>query len=150
MAQFYVSLSQNEMADQIATLLNTYNKLYKCHTAATICREKTDYFVEVVNDRVVGCVGLTQRDADLCEVRHACVSPDYQRKGIGKKLVELAIANCPTNYIYATIREDNAPSLKMVQSLGFSFVRKHWNVDHFVITVGRKRNHGSLCQQQHQ
>lgn len=143
MAEFYVSLSQKEMARQIAALINLHNKLYKRHTERTIYRDKADYFVEVVGNMIVGCAGLSRRDTNLSEVRHVCVHPDFRQRGIGKKLVNLAIANCKTDYVYMTIREDNIPSLKMAQSLGFVLVKKHWSVDHHVITVGRRKNHAS-------
>lgn len=142
MAEFYVSLSQKEMAYQIAALINTHNKLYKRHTERSICRDNADYFVEIIEDRIIGCAGLSQRDTNLCEIKHVCVHPDFRRRGIGKKLVNLAIANCKTDYVYMTIREDNIPSLRMAQSLGFVPVKQHWNVDHHVITVGRRKE---LC-----
>lgn len=146
MAEFYVSLSQREMAIQIATLVNVHNKLYKRHTERTIFKDKADYFVEIVIDQVVGCVGLSQRDTNLSEIKHVCVHPHFRQRGIGKKLVNLAIANCKTDYVYMTIREDNIPSLKMAQSLGFVPVKKHWNVDHFVVTVGRRKDYASASR----
>lgn len=141
MAEFYVSVSQGEMARQIASLINLHNKLYRRHTERSVWRDKANYFVEVIGSQVIGCVGLTQRDTNLCEVKHVCVHPGFRQKGIGSKLVELAVANCKTDYVYMTIRDDNIPSLKMAQSLGFVPVRQHWSVDHHVITVGRRKNH---------
>ena len=146
MAEFYVSLTQREMASQIAALVNIHNKLYKRHTERSIYKEKGDYFVEVVGNRVVGCVGLSRRDTNLTEVKHVCVHPDFRLRGIGKRLVNLAIANCETDYVYMTVREDNIPSLKMAQSLCFVPVKKHWNIDHSVITVGRRKNYASASR----
>lgn len=134
---FFVSLSEKEMARQIAALINTHNRLYRRRTERYIMSDKSDYFVEIVLNSVVGCAGLSQRDTNLSEIKHVCVHPSFRQKGIGKKLVSLAMANCPTDLVYMTIREDNTPSLKMASSLGFNFVRKHWNIDHHVITVGR-------------
>lgn len=142
MAEFYVSLTQKEMACQIAMLVNAHNKLYKRHTEWSIFKDKADYFVEVVGNRIVGCAGLSQRDTNLSEIKHVCVDPEFRQRGMGKKLMNLAIANCKTDYIYMTIREDNIPSLKMAQSLNFVPVKKHWSIDHFVITVGRRKE---LC-----
>jgi ribosomal protein S18 acetylase RimI-like enzyme len=145
MATFFVSLSTREMARQIALLVNMHNRLYKKHTENTILKDNADYFVEVIQSNVIGCAGLVKKDTDLCEIKHVCVHPEFRKRGIGKKLVTLAIANCPTNLIYMTIREDNVASLAMAKSLGFVQVRKHWNVDHFVITVGRRKNH-DVCR----
>ena len=141
MAEFYVSLTRSEMACQIATLINLHNQLYRRHTERSVLRNKTDYFVEIIGNKVIGCAGLSRRDTNLCEVKHVCVHSEFRKKGIGSKLVKLAIANCTTDYVYMTIRDDNTPSLKMAQSLGFVPVRQHWSVDHYVITVGRRKNY---------
>ena len=104
---------------------------------------KTDYFVEFEGGKVVGCAGVLKRFPNMSEIRHVCVDTPYRSKGIASKLVNLAIANCGTELVYMTIRDDNVPSLKMASSLGFVFVKKHWSIDHFVITVGRRQDHGS-------
>jgi RimJ/RimL family protein N-acetyltransferase len=46
--------------------------------------------------------------------------------------------NCETQYIYGTIRGDNAPSIKLVDKLGWKFIRRDWNKDHWVITMAKK------------
>lgn len=143
MAEFYVSVSQIQMADQIATLINLHNKLYKRHTKHSIMREKTEYFVELEGGKVIGCAGLARRDDNLCEVKHVCVHPNARRRGIASKLVKLAIAHSPADYVYMNINEHNEASLKMAQSLGFVYVRKFFNIDHYVITVGRRKNNAN-------
>ena len=144
MAEFYVSVSKDSMAKQIAVLVNKFNKWYKTHTAYSISRDDTDYFVEVVNDRVVGCVGLQKRFYNSSEIKHMCVEPEFRRKGIAKRLVNLAIANCNTEYVYMKIRDDNLPSLMLAKTLGFVPIKKHWSVDHFVVTVGRRKSYASI------
>jgi L-amino acid N-acyltransferase YncA len=50
------------------------------------------------------------------------VSPSYQRQGIGRKLVEQAIATAPTlqlTTLLGFIFADNQPSLKLFQQFGF-------------------------------
>jgi len=140
MADFYVSVSRESMAQQITALVNRHNKLYKRLTPYNLARENAEYFVEVVGNRVVGCVGLSARFHNASEIKHVCVDPAFRRKGIGRKLISLAIANCRTENVYMTIRDDNLASLMLAKSLGFVPIRQHWSVDHFVITVGRKRN----------
>ena len=145
MAGFYVAVSKEGMAMQIAALINTHNKLYRKHSTWSVLNDKANYFVEVMSSRVVGCVGTVKRYSTLSEVKHVCVDPGYRKQGIARRLVELAITNCETEYVYMTIRDDNIPSLKMAESLGFVPVRKHWSVDHYVITVGRKRKHECIA-----
>jgi ribosomal protein S18 acetylase RimI-like enzyme len=138
MAEFFASLSKREMARDVSRMLNEFNRLYVRHDADSIMSSATDYFVEINNGRVIGCAGLLKKEKTLSEIKHLCVSPAYKRHGIGRKLALLAIANCDTDYVCMNVREDNVPSLKLAQSLGFVYVTKRWNKDHHVITVGRK------------
>ena len=137
MAEFYVSLSHNEMAKQIADLVNTHNQLYKKHTTYSVLNSVARYFVEVVNDKVIGCTALVKEEENLSRNFHTCVSPAFRRKGIARKLKLLAIQNCNTSYIFSTVREDNTPSINMNLSLGYVFVNKIWSKDHYVLTLGR-------------
>ena len=138
MAEFYVSLSNNEMAAQIAGLINTHNQLYKKHTIYSVLNSAAKYFVEVINDKVIGCTALIKEEEDLNRNFHTCVSPEFRRRGIARKLKLLAIQNCDTSYIFSTVREDNIPSINMNLSLGYIFVNKTWSRDHYVLTLGRR------------
>jgi len=133
------------MARQIAKLVNDYNRLYRKHSEYSVLKDRADYFVEVVADKVIGCVGLTKKHPTISEVKHVCVHPQYRRQGIAKKLINLAMANCKTPYVYMTIRKDNLPSLLTAKSLGFVLVREDWRKDHYVVTVGRARENGANC-----
>ena len=142
MAEFYVSLSVEEMASQIASLLNKHNKLYKKHKESTIIgNAETNYFVEVVHNTVIGCVGSVRKSERVTELKHVCVDPAYRRRGIASKLSNLAIANCSTEFVSMSVREDNKASLNMAKSMGFIQLKKHWSVDHYVITLGRAKDH---------
>jgi len=138
MAEFYVTLSQLDIAKQIADLLNKYNRLYTFHTEHSIINSAADYFVEIVEDKVVGCTALLKEFPMLSKSFHTSVLPEYRRKGLGVKLLMTAINNCSTPYVYGTIREDNNASLRLVNKLGWRFVRKDWKRDHHVITVAHK------------
>lgn len=138
MADFYITLPQQEIAKQVAFLLNSYNKLYKRHTPFSIMQSMADYFVEVVGDKVVGCTALVQEYPELSKSYHTSVLPDCRGKGLATKLLMTAITNCKTPYIYGTIREDNIASLGLVRKLGWQFVKKEWNKDHYVVTMANK------------
>ena len=145
MADFYVSLSNNEIASQIAALLNTHNQLLVSHNAVSIGSGASNYFVEISRtaqgiSQVVGCAGLLKEFPTLSKIYHVSVRPDYRNMGIAKKLIGLAIQNCETERVYMTVREGNVPSLKMASSLNFKFVDKMWSRshDHMVILVGRR------------
>jgi len=138
MAEFYISLSSDEIAAQIAGLLNIQNKLYKHHSKYTIKRSAADYFVEVERNRVIGCVALLKEYPTMSKCYHMSIAPDRMRKGIASKLLSTAMVNCQTEYIYGTIREDNVASLNLVKKLGWQFIRKDWHRDHNVITVAKR------------
>ena len=144
MAEFYVPITNEFFASQIAELLNKHNKLTVVHNTNTILASNTRYFVELVSapaieKRVVGCVGLEPYEPQLSRIKHVSTDPTYRRFGVARRLIDTALANCPTEYVFMTIREDNVGSFKLAESLGFVFVRKDWKKDHFVITVGRRK-----------
>ena len=138
MAEFYVTLSQREIAKQIANLLNRYNRLYTYHTEYSIMSSAANYFVEIAEDKVVGCAALLKEYPELSKSYHTSVLPEYRRKGLGAKLLLTSINNCDTPYVYGTIREDNTASLGLVGKLGWKFIRKDWNIDHYIITMANK------------
>lgn len=146
MAEFYVSLSQEDIAEQIAALLNRHNKLVKIHNKFTIMNSTIKYFVEMTTSGgaihkpvVIGCVGLLKDNSYLSTVKHLSVDPSYRERGIAKRLVQIAIANCTTDNIRMTIREDNVPSLMLSKAIQFKHITKTLHKDHYVITVGRRR-----------
>jgi len=138
MAEFYVTLSQKDIARQVSSLLNKYNRLYTFHTEVSIINSAADYFVEIVGDKVVGCAALLKEYPTLSKSFHTSVLPEYRRKGLAAKLLLTSINNCSTPYVYGTIREDNTASLGLVNKLGWRFVRKDWKRDHYVITMAHK------------
>lgn len=137
MVEFYMSLPAEDIAQQVANLLNDHNKLYKNHTVHSIIRDPGKYFLEIVGNRVIGCSAILQEEPKLTRQYHLCVHPDFRRQGIAKRLKQTSLNNVRTPYVYVTIREDNIPSLKLNYSFGFIFVKKEWSKDHNVITLGR-------------
>ena len=53
-------------------------------------RNPSTSFVAVCDEKVVGVI-LCGHDGRRGIIQHACVSPEYRRSGIGKKLVDLAL-----------------------------------------------------------
>lgn len=146
MAEFYVSLPEDEVAKQIAILLNKQNKLIKIHNKHTIMGSTIKYFVHLITTDgaihkpiVAGCAGLLQENPYLSTIKHVSVLPKYGRQGVAKDLIQLAIDHCVTNTVRMTIREDNYPSLMLAKSMSFEYITKNFNKDHYVIIVGRRR-----------
>lgn len=142
MAEFYTSLSNVEMSSQISDMLNLYNKWYTTFTPFSIMATSARYFVEIEGQKIVGCASHIQSYENLSKIQHVCVLPTHRCKGIAKRLTELAISYCNTEYVYMTIREDNMPSLSLAQALNFRYVTKHRFRDHWTLTFGRRQDNG--------
>ena len=138
MADFYITIPTQNIAIQIANLLNMQNKLYVVHNILTIMNSRAVYFIEVEGDKVVGCSALLKEHPTLSKSYHTSVLPSHQRRGLASKLLKTAMENCDTKYIYGTIRQDNVSSLGLVKKLDWQFVRKDWNKDHWVVTMAKK------------
>jgi ribosomal protein S18 acetylase RimI-like enzyme len=143
MANFFVSLTNEEIAKQIADLINKHNCLYVKHNGFTIASRTTDYFVEIFGNEVVGCASITKENNNWSIIKYVCVKPEFRRKGIANKLVNLSVQNCKTKYVYMTIREDNVASLRMANKLEFTIMKQEWSRNHYLIVVGRKVKHGT-------
>jgi ribosomal protein S18 acetylase RimI-like enzyme len=139
MAEFYVSLSNDEIARQVAKMINRHNRWATKFSAKSIKTTPARYFVEIVGSQIVGCASHVRDFPTLSKIQHICVLPEFRRRGIAKKLTNLAIHNCETDYVYMTIREDNEPSLNLAKSLGFAYVTKNWFRDHWTLTFGRRK-----------
>lgn len=140
MAEFYVSISDRSMANQISNMLNQYNRWATKFSASALMITTARYFVELENTTVVGCASHLRQYETLTKIQHICVLPQHQRKGIATRLTNLAINNSETEYVYMTIREDNIASLSLAQSLEFRYITKHWFRDHWTLTFGRRKN----------
>lgn len=137
MANFYMTLPADEIARQVAELLNNHNLLRKHHSINTIMKGKAAYFVDIVGGRVIGCSAIHRETEEVTKQFHLCVHPNFRRQGLGRKLKLASLAHITTPYVYVTIREDNIPSINLNTSLGFVFVKKGWVKDHNVLTLGR-------------
>jgi ribosomal protein S18 acetylase RimI-like enzyme len=135
MANFYTSLSAQETAGQIATLLNANNKLTVRHTTNSILSSGASYFVDIMAGKVVGCDAIIKINELFTRQFHLCVHPEFRRRGIARKLKEAALRNVTTPYVYVTIREDNKASIGLNLKMGFIPVRRTWASDHYVVML---------------
>lgn len=140
MANFYTTLPAEEIAQQVADLLNTHNKLQKKHSAYTIMASAATYFVDVVGGKVVACSALLRESKEVSRLFHLCVHPDYRGRGIARKIKEQVLRHVESPYVYVTIREDNVVSIHLNKSMGFVEVKREWVGDHNVLTLSRLTN----------
>lgn len=137
MANFYTTLPAEEIARQVAELLNNHNILRKHHTARTITIDRGAYFVDIIGGQVIGCSAIWQETKEVTRQFHLCVHPSFRRQGLGRKLKLASLSHVVTPYAYVTVREDNVASINLNTSLGFVFVKKDWVGNHNVLTLGR-------------
>jgi len=138
MAVFNVSIKDYDIAFQIANMINLYNKWGKRFTADTILSSQASYFIELYGNKVVGCASSVREFQTLSKIQHVCVLPEYRKSGIAVKLMNLVINNCGTEYVYMTVREDNAASLAMAKTMSFRYVQKSWYRDHWTYVLTRR------------
>lgn len=132
MANFYSSLPAEEIARQVANLLNQNNKLRTRHTAYSIMSSPATYFVEIYGDKVAGCQAIMREIETVTRMFHLSVDLNYRRRGIARKLKRLALSYVQTPFVYVTIREDNAASIALNMSEGFRFIKSDWAFNHYV------------------
>ena len=84
--------------------------------------------------KLIGAMGF-QPVGDVTLIRHAYVLPDYQRKGIGAKLLNHMKKLTKTRYLLVGTWADAGWAIEFYQNHGFQFMpnkdellRKYWNI----------------------
>ena len=85
-------------------------------------RNPSTSFVAVCGEKIIGVI-LCGHDGRRGIIQHACVSPDYRRSGIGKKLVDLALEALKAegiNKVLLVAFKKNEGGNKFWESQGFT------------------------------
>jgi RimJ/RimL family protein N-acetyltransferase len=115
----YFPLTHDEIHEQIAGLLNTYNNLGTYRTKFHIQSSKTKYVVETHGKFVIGVAGIEKVSYHLSELKHMVVHPDWRGKGLGTFVAKRALQISETPSIYATVRSTNISSIRALEKLDF-------------------------------
>lgn len=81
-----------------------------------------DVLMAVAGDRPVGCVALLWHDAQTLEVCKMTVAETHRGTGLGRALLEAAIARCRAlgaAHIYLESGRKLTPAISLYRSLGF-------------------------------
>ncbi len=78
-----------------------------------------EYFVALINNKVVGCMGLSKPTAGLSEIKSVAIDSDYQGLGIGVKLLQ---------YCEAQAIERNYKTLFALTYIPTYFTRVGWRI----------------------
>lgn len=134
---FLHSLSEEEIAVQVAALLNTYNGLRGKKSANHVQHSQTQYIIESHGRLVLGAVGIDRVSYTMTEVKHLVVLPEWRKRGVGLFLVKRALSLCNTPHVYATVRESNKGSIGLFQKAGFWEAGKYFSQNHNVLLLVR-------------
>jgi len=125
----------DDLAQQIASLLNRQNLLDHQYTAAKILENAPRYIYRLGDDgTLIGVVEVKKVQWYQCEIDHLSVDLEKMRagSGLGTSLVleaEAKARNLHARIVQCTIRTDNVPSTKLFQKLGYlssvSFMNQH-------------------------
>lgn len=133
-------LSEEQIAEQIAHLVNKHNQWNMRFYGRGINRSSATYIVESYLDIVLGVVGIERKNNNWSEIKHLVVRPELRSKGLGKKLVRRALEEVKTPYVLANIRSTNKPSLRVFYQLGFSILSQKRKSYYNLITAIRSKN----------
>ncbi len=84
----------------IAKLLNFYaaKRVVLARTEDDIRHYLDNFLVAAEGERLIGCMAVRDFGARLFEVRSLAIEPEYQSRGAGRRMVELAMATLRQNY----------------------------------------------------
>lgn len=134
---FYFPISHQEIAQQIAGLLNSYNGLTAQRSSNDILHSKANYVVETHGRFVIGAAAIQKTSYQLSELKHMVVHPDWREKGVGHFVGKRALQICETPVVYATARTTNIASLRTLEKLGFNRVEEFPTGDHSLALLVR-------------
>ena len=141
MSKFLLTLDAQNIAGQIAKLLNDGGQLWAYTHPANIISNNVRYMIELDGETIIGVVGLEQRDDKTTEIKHLCVHPNYRRRGLGRKLLEKAAKAARTEFVYGTVRSDNHTNIRNNMRVGMMPVsQKRGSRGCHIITFARRNN----------
>lgn len=137
MSKFLLTLSPQNLAGQIASLINDGGQLRLHLSVHHILRSQTEYIVELDGQKVIGVIGLHKTSPRATELRHLCVRPEYRGRGLGRRLLEKGIENTRTEMVYGIVRRDNEVNVRNNLRVGMTPVAK---VQNRLIVFARRKN----------
>jgi putative acetyltransferase len=80
------------------------------------------FYVAFIKDRIVGTCAVKKRNDMKCEIKRLYVHKDFQRMGIGSKLLEKALGFACQHYGTATLKTHVSliPAITLYLKTGFS------------------------------
>lgn len=134
---FYFPISHQEIAKQVAALINSYSSLAMVRTHQNILDGKINYVIETHGKYVIGVAGIEKVSYQLSELKHMVVHPDWRGKGLGPFVAKRALQICETPSVYATVRSTNEASIRALEKLEFLRAHEFSAGDHALVMLIR-------------
>jgi len=143
MRKILLTLTNDEIIAQIASLLSLGGQLYYHPTKFSLLNNSIIYIVEMYYNRVAGVIGISAQTPQITKLCHLCVHPEHRQKGIGLKLLKKAIEYAETTFVYGEVRENNNASIKNSLHAGLKPVAKYKGATgNIILFAGRRKNIG--------
>ena len=145
MNTFNLTINADNLADQIAALVNSGQQLRYYLTRLSILNGHIRYIVEMDRAKVIGVIALEQKNARVTEMKFLCVHSNYREQGLGKKLLEVGIKNATTEFVYGAVRSDNEVNIRNNFRVGMRPIGKYRGRGCYIIIFARRRSSNAGC-----
>ena len=144
MSKFVLTVDANNLAGQIASLINAGGQLRFLMSRDSILYNNIRYLVELHKDKIIGTIGLEKCNQLVTEMKHLCVHPDYRRQGIGKKLLERGVKASLTEFVFGAVRSDNVVNIRNNLRVGMIPIGKRTKRTYSVLIFVRRKDGAKL------
>jgi RimJ/RimL family protein N-acetyltransferase len=112
MSKFMITLDKAVISQQVAALVNSGRQLHTHLTPHYILTNPITYLIEISGGRIIGVIGIEQVRPNVTEIKHLCVDPAFRGHGLGRKLLNKAVATASTPLVYGLVRSDNLVNIR--------------------------------------
>lgn len=144
MGKFLITIDEDNLSAQIASLINMGGQLKFFVSKDSVRLSPISYLVELHKDKVIGTIGLDKKNPKVTELKHLCVHPDYRRQGVGRRLLEKGASSVPTELVYGMVRSDNLVNIRNNLRIGMIPIGKKSKMSYSLIIFARRKNSDRL------
>lgn len=111
-------IEENELMDLFDVEQNSFKNSYRISTLADMYGKSSYKFLGIFNrNRLAGYIILLD-SIDIYEVIKIAVSPNFRKRGLGKKLLASVLKDLDKN-LMLEVRVSNQPAINLYEGLGF-------------------------------
>ena len=99
---------------------NEINKINN-YVKNNVPKSLNNYFNVVVDDKIVGCLLLTNRDDGIL-LEEIYLEEEYRNKGIGTDIIKNIISN--NDIIYLWVYKENKDAISLYKKIGFIVIKE--------------------------